>query len=204
MSFFKPVGKAAKFALVTVPLSVFGWQLNKGLFSWLRSSWTRSISPACPECDQGALISHLDVEPVFERSNDRPRRLYPWVCNHCGYALLEESSLSRVHEVTRRLRMERAYAAFTDMEQQERNAISRQHKIASRLFFATSGLMFLSTVYMLATGASSMPILNWASFSLMFWVFAMKRSYRAWQVTSGHIFERGAARYWFKHEKWLI
>ena len=32
MRFVKPLGKAAKFTAVTMPLSIFGWQLNKRLF----------------------------------------------------------------------------------------------------------------------------------------------------------------------------
>lgn len=206
MSIFKPFGKAAKFTFVTVPLSIFGWQLNKGLFFWVRSLWTRSINPACPDCDEGVLLCQRNVEAVFEQTErgDRPRQLYPWVCNHCGYGLLESLDHKRVREVTGHHRTERARSVFTELELQEREAFSRKHRIASRIFFVASLLTFANSIHMLASGLSMIPTLNWASFSLMFWVFGMKRSYRSWQVMSGHIFEHGAARYWFKHEKWLI
>ena len=45
MRFVKPLGKAAKFTAVTMPLSIFGWQLNKRLFAWVRALWAGSINP---------------------------------------------------------------------------------------------------------------------------------------------------------------
>jgi uncharacterized membrane protein len=206
VSIFKPVGKAAKFTFVTAPLSIFGWQLNKRLFMWLRSFWSRSVNPACPKCDEGVLISQSSVAPVFDQSEggERPRQLYPWVCNHCGFAMLETLAPKAVREVAGRLRMERARSVFSELELHERSQFAQKHQVASRIFFGVSALVFIGCIYMIATGASLILSLNWASFAFMFWVFGMKRSFRAWQVLSGHIFEQGAARYWLAHEKWLI
>ena len=206
MSIFKPIGKAAKFTFVTAPLSVFGWQLNKRLFIWIRTFWTRAINPACPQCDSGVLLSQRGAEPVLEPSEngDRPRRLYPWVCHHCDFGLLASLDPRAVREVVGRHRLARARSTFTALQLAEREEFARKHRLASRMFFGMAAFNFTYFVYMLGSGASLLLALNGAAFALMFWVFGMKRSYRAWQVLSGHIFEQGAARYWFKHEKWLI
>ena len=206
MSIFKPARKAAKFAFVAVPAGIFGWQLNKRLFFWLRSLWSRSVNPACPSCDGGVLYSQASVDPVLEHDahSASPRQLYPWVCNHCGWAVLESLDAKRVREVVARARAERAMAAFPLIEMAEREAISKKHRVGSRIFFGVAALTFANGVYMLASGMSVFLVLNWMSFSFMFWVLGMKRSYRAWQVTSGHLFEEGALKYWLKHEKWLI
>ena len=208
MGILKPIGKAAKFTTVTMPMSIFGWQLNKRLFFWTRSFWTQSVNPACPQCEEGVLLGQRDTEPVAvieqgERGT-RQRKLYPWVCNHCGYELMEELDQKRVRATAGRLRMERAQSVFSELELAEREAFARRHKIASRIFYVVALLMFANGVRMLATGTSLILTLNWGSFALMFFVFGMKRSYRSWQVMSGHIFESGAARHWFRYEKWLI
>lgn len=110
MSFFKPVGKAAKFAFVTVPASIFGWQMNKRIFQLTRSAWTRTVNPPCPFCDNGVMFIHQDVDPVYEQdqNDEAPRQLYPWVCTHCGYALLESSDIKRVRETVNQQREVRA------------------------------------------------------------------------------------------------
>jgi hypothetical protein len=198
----KPVSKTAKFTFVTLPLSVFGWQLNKRLFFWIRSLWTRSVSPACPECDSGILQCQRDAEPMFAQGD--ARRLYPWVCDHCGYAMLESLDVKRVRDVSGRLRAERARASFSELEIQEREKFAGRHKIASRIFFTVTALLLARSIYMLATGLPVILSLNWASFAFMFFVFGMKRSYRAWQMMTGHIFETGAVLYWLRHGKWLI
>lgn len=199
MSIFKPVNKAAKFTFVTAPQSIFGWQLNKRLFLWIKSFWTRSVNPSCPECDQGVMLLSSDTEPNDGQSN----QLHPWVCTHCGYALLE-SNVKRVREVVSDHRFERAKEAFSDMELKTREQLARKHRISARIFFLFALLTFMHAIYMVVTGVAWLPTINWAAFSLMFWVFGMKRSYRSWQVISGHIFETGAFGHWFKQEKWLI
>ena len=69
MRFVKPLGKAAKFTAVTMPLSIFGWQLNKRLFAWVRALWAGSINPTCPDCDSGILLAQTHFQtakPVIQ------------------------------------------------------------------------------------------------------------------------------------------
>jgi uncharacterized membrane protein/ribosomal protein S27AE len=201
VSNFKPIKKAARFTFVAAPKSIFGWELNKRLFLWIKSFWTRSINPACPQCDQGVMLARSNVEMLDD--GGLPNQLQPWVCNHCGYALLE-ANIKRVRLVVSDQRLERAKEEFGDMELKTREQLARNHRISSRIFFLFAIPTFAYAVYMISTGVAWMPTINWAVFSFMFWVFGMKRSYRSWQVLSGHIFETGAFGHWFKHEKWLI
>jgi hypothetical protein len=202
----KPAGKAAKFVFVTAPLSIFGWELNKRLFSMIRVMWTRTVNPACPMCEQGVLVIHRDIAPVLDQNEQgqASRELYPWACSHCNHAMLEVADARKVKEVADRIRLEQAKSMFSEIEMKERDDIARKHKWGSRLFFVVSTLVFINFIRMLANGSTLILTLNWASFAFMFWVFGMKRSYRAWQVLSGHIFERGAFWHWLRHEKWLV
>ena len=91
MRFVKPLSKAAKFTAVSMPLSIFGWQLNKRLFAWLRALWAGSINPTCPDCDSGILLAQTEASAILDqpvKATDKPQPLYPWACNHCGFTLL--------------------------------------------------------------------------------------------------------------------
>jgi hypothetical protein len=190
---------------VTVPARVVGWNYNKKIFLWLRGFWTRSVNPACPVCDRGVLLCDHTNGPVREASSpDGPLQLFPWTCCDCGFGLLEVSRASVARETAARLRQQRAQAAFTQLQMEERAKLARGHRIGSRIFYVVAALTFANFVNLLMIGAPILFSINWATFSFMFWVFGMKRAYRAWQVSNGHLFKAGAFWHWFKHGKWLI
>lgn len=208
MKFREPVGKAMKYAFVKIPQGVVGWQLNKRMFGVLRNNWTQATSPACPECDGGIMLcDDTEASAVFEQAPveaaAKPQRLYPWHCSTCQFGILAPNDASQVRKSVARIRGEHARAAFSDLEMQERNAIARRHRISSRIFLGVALLTFLNFAQMVAFSVSWIVTINWLSFSIMFAAFGLKKSYRAWQVTSGHLFEEGAFWHWFKHEKWL-
>ena len=94
--------------------------------------------------------------------------------------------------------------AFGDLSWAERQSFGRQHRISSRIFFCAATVIGAHGIYLLASAAPLIIALNWLSVAFAFWVLGMKKSYRSWQVTTGHIFEEGAAKHWFNHEKWLV
>lgn len=187
-----------------MPLSMFGWQLNKGLFAWNRSLWTRTVNPTCPDCNAGVLVAQRAPAILDQTDGDDARPLQPWVCNHCGFGMLAPEGHNGIREVANRHRLARARVAFGDLSMAEREAFGRQHRIASRIFFTAAAVIGAHGIYLLASAAPLIIAINWLSFAFMFWVFGMKKSYRSWQVTTGHIFQEGAARHWFGHEKWLV
>lgn len=205
MRFMNRAAKAAKYVTVTMPLSMFGWQLNKGLFAWNRSLWTQAVNPTCPDCNAGVLVTQRDAPVILDQTDGGDGRpLQPWVCNHCGFGMLAPEGHNGIREVANRHRLARARVAFGDLSMAEREAFGRQHRIASRIFFTAAAVIGAHGIYLLASAAPLIIALNWLSFAFMFWVFGMKKSYRSWQVTTGHIFQEGAARHWFGHEKWLV
>lgn len=202
------MGKAIKVAFVKIPQGLIGWQLNKQMYGHVRNNWTRATSPACPECEGGVMLCDDSDEPtVIAQVDGAPRKkqefLYPWKCTDCGFSILATKNSGAIRKIVTRIRGEHAQAAFTELEMQDRQAIARRHRISSRIFFVVALLTFLNFAQMVAFGVSWIVTINWFSFSLMFAVFGMKKSYRAWQITSGHLFEAGAFWHWFKHEKWL-
>ena len=156
---------------------------------------------------RGNLLAQTEASAILDqpmKATDKPQPLYPWACNHCGFTLLAGLDHKHVGEVARRHRFGRARAAFGDLAMQERAGFAGKHRVASRIFFCTSAAMLVGGIYMLASGTSLMIALPWLSFSGMYWIFGMTRSYRAWQVATGHLFVEGAARHWFSHERWLV
>lgn len=184
-----------------MPASIFGWQLNKRLFGWLRFYWTRSLSPSCPECDRGVLTSVNDSEAVHDQASGQT--LVHWGCADCGFAMLAPLDTGKVRDASARRRSERARAAFGELELRERTLLAQRMRAGSRAFFAASCVVLAGGFYHLASGSAVLVVANWLSVGTMFWVLGMKRSYRAWQVLTGTVFVEGAFWHWLKHEKWL-
>lgn len=200
----KAVGKTARFTFISMPASIFGWNLNKLLFARLRSYWKHTTSPVCPQCDHGFLSCDTSDSPIIDQAdNGQQRDLYPWQCSHCDFVILGEPNAALIRETCSRIRADYAKTEIDEIEAQEREAISTRHKISSRLFYGFAFLIFLGFLYMTITGASIIVCINWLSFSFMFSVWGLKRSYRAWQILTGHVFEEGAFWYWLKNERWL-
>ena len=203
MGIFNGMKKVVKFTTVTAPLNIIGWNHNKRMFNTIRTYFTRSVNPPCPMCDSGVMVcvKTLGTVPSATKASEP---LHSWGCTGCDFGLLEIDNKKRVREVVTRMRWTRAKQAFTQVEQDERLRIARTHRIASRIFFVMAAVIFANCIRFIVTGEPVMMTLNWASVTLMFWVSGMKRSYRAWQVAEGHLFEEGAFWYWFKNASWLI
>lgn len=204
MGIWKAGKKAAKFTFVSMPLSILGINQLKMGNRQIADLWKSLSNPVCPECDKGVLVMQGDEGQVIDQQQDgTTRHLHPWVCNSCGFAFLEENDVAKVRESAARYRNERVKADLTDMEYAEREKIARGHRLHSRAFFVASTLAAIGFIYMLASGAALLLALNWLSIAFALWVFGMKKSYRSWQVKTGHLFVDGAFWFWFKHEKWL-
>jgi len=197
--------KAAKFTFVSMPMSILGINQLKMGNRQIADLWKSLSNPVCPECDKGVLVMQGGDGKVIDQQQDGTNNhLHPWVCNSCGFAFLEESDISKVRENAVRYRTERVKIELTDMEHAEREQIAHGHRLHSRAFFSTSTLAVIGFVYMIASGASLILALNWLSIAFALWVFGMKKSYRSWQIKTGHLFVDGAFWFWFKHGKWLV
>ena len=193
--------KTAKF-FVSMPLSILGVGQIKAGNKNISDMWKSLANPVCPECGKGVLVMQNEQQNHAGQHFEKP--LYPWVCNRCPFSFLGEAKASKVSESTTRYRNERVKAVFLDMDHTELERIARGHCLHSRVFFLASVLTMIGFFYMLVWGSGAMLAANWFSIAFALWVFGMKRSYRSWQVRTGHLFFEGAFWFWFKHEKWLI
>mgnify|MGYP001056113911 CR=1 FL=1 len=205
MGLWSGTKRAAKFTFVSMPLSILGVNQLRAGNATITSLWKSVVSPACPECDQGVMLRQgSSADAVTEVEPDGGVvTLYPWRCTKCSFGFLEVDDLKVVREGCIRHRNERVAAEMTTIEAEERAAIARGHRMQSRAFFGAAAVALIGFLYMLASGASFLLAVNWLSFAFLFWVFALKKSYRAWQVTTGTLFVEGAFWHWLKHEKWI-
>jgi hypothetical protein len=185
MRFVKPLGKSAKFTAVTMPLSIFGWQLNKRLFAWVRALWAGSINPTCPDCDSGILLAQTDAPAILDqpvKATDKPRPSIHGPATTAASRCWRGSTTStsaRWHVVTASAALVLRSATWRCKSAKPSRQAS--HGVAHLL--GTSAAMLVGGIYMLASGTPLMIALPWLSFSGMFWVFGMTRSYR---VLAGH------------------
>ena len=205
MGIWKTGKKAAKFTLVSMPLSIFGVNQLKMGNQQISDLWKSLSYPVCPQCDEGILLlQDEETQTIDQKGNGQQQCLFPWHCNKCGFAFLDEKNVSKVRDSAARYRNERVKSELTHMEYEERESFARAHKFHSRAFFIASTLAMIGFTYMLATGAQLLLSLNWLCIGFALWVFGMKKSYRSWQVKTGHLFVKGSFWSWFKHEKWLV
>lgn len=202
MGFWSAGKKAAKFTFVSMPLSILGVNTLKMGNRQIADLWKSLSSPVCPDCDKGVLVMHDDGN-IIDQHDGASRHLYPWKCNNCGFAFLEEPDASKVRDAASRYRNERVQATISTMERDKREQIARSHRLHSRTFFSASIFAAAGFIYMLASGAAIVLALNWFSIAVALWVFGMKKSYRSWQVQTGNLFVDGAFWFWLKHERWI-
>lgn len=181
--------RAAKAAFVTTPLAIAGWHMNRYLFLWCLRLWHRATYPACPSCDQG----------VLERAPDAG----VWRCGVCAFEAHGTLDLLGVREFARHHRQTRAQALLSTAEREHLKGIVGHHVRASRALFVVATALAAGGAGLAASGSTWLVVGQWLAFAVMFSVFALKRSYRAWQVTHGRLFDEGAAWHWLRHEKWL-
>ncbi|MDB6011333.1 MAG: hypothetical protein JWL65_3583 [Gammaproteobacteria bacterium] len=202
MSKLKPVARAARLVFVTIPAGLVGWQLNQQLFAWVRSLWGRAVQPACPHCDGGVMIRARGNNMTSVSPNAVGPSLSGWVCTSCRFAVLASNPRALSNDVAH-YRRERALSVFRTLSGATRSHLVRRHRRGARILFAVAVLTFAWFVHMVVAGVPMRVALTWGAFSLMFAVLGLKRSYRAWQVASGRLFEAGAFAHWFRHERWL-
>lgn len=208
MGLFSAGKKVAKFTFISMPLSILGFnQLRMGN-QQIKALWRSNFNPSCPECNSGILVKSEEGETVVDQPKgvDQSRILHPWTCSNesCRFAFLEEDDLKKVKDAARRYRNESVKASLTDMQYEEIERISKSHRMHSRAFFVACFIAAAGAFYMAATGSGILLALNWLSISFALWVFAMKKSYRSWQVKTGQLFVEGAFWFWFQTEKWIV
>lgn len=205
MSFNQPqtkLGKAAKFGLVTMPLSIFGWELNKQLFFAIKKNWARAVHPVCPSCETSTLQKLNPITETISHEHDG-KPLVPWRCPNCGYGVLAANN-KELHSAVQAHHASQISQKVAAIAPEERQKFVRGHQMACRIFYAVSVLTFLWAMVLIASGVKWLIAINWLACAVMFFIFGLKRAYRSWQAQHGQLFQKGAFVRWLSHEKWLI
>ncbi|MBE0315565.1 hypothetical protein [Xanthomonas citri] len=92
---------------------------------------------------------------------------------------------------------------FAQLRANERQRLIAGHVRVSRFWFGCAAVLIVGGLYMVASQTPLMAALNWLAFALLAGVFGLKRSYRAWQVETGTLFQQGAFRRFVSHERWF-
>lgn len=207
MGLFNNGKKAAKFAFITMPGAALGWNRLTMGNRYIADLWRSLWNPACPKCDKGVLSIHATEENLTigkAHTDGAPLKLYPWTCSNCDFAVLEEADITKARDATARFRAERVKVFLAEAPSEERDTYERSHRLHSRAYFGATTLGAAGLLYMVASGAGFLVIVNWLCATIAMWTLGMKKSYRAWQVHTGTVFVDGAFWLWLKHEKWMI
>jgi hypothetical protein len=206
MKVIRGAGKAAKFVFWSMPLSVFGIHHLMQGHRQMTAMWKTLANPICPSCDGGVLLKQDnpdDEDSTLEQTVQGHNQLCTWSCHQCGYTLLAPTQIDQAKSIAANMQQKRLAAELGEVGVEEREKLANKHCISSRIFYTCSIIVFVGFLYFIMSGKSIMLSVNWLAIAVMLWIFAMKRSYRAWQVISGRIFEKGTFLYWVKNEKWM-
>lgn len=186
----KILKSAFKFIFSSVPKGLIGTnQLSQGN-SVIKTLLINIKNPVCPNCNKGVLLENKkEIDTTY-------------TCNKCSYSVVSEKE--EIHHTISKVNREKYKNLPLHDNEGEIKKILMNHIYTSRVFFFLSLMSFLYSCYLIVIHASWMDVLNALSISLIFVVYGMKRSYRAWQVLSGNLFIPGSFLRWLQNEKWLI
>lgn len=92
---------------------------------------------------------------------------------------------------------------FDQLRADQRQNLIAGHVRVSRFWFGCAIACLVGALYMIANQAPFIVAVNWLAFAILAGVFGLKRSYRAWQVETGTLFQQGAFRHFVNHERWF-
>jgi len=200
MGFWNGTKRVARFVGVSMPASMFGInQLRMGN-EHVADLYRSLTNPVCPECNQGTLA--LQRTPGDDTG--MADQEFPWICTRCKQVYIASADVREVRKLVAVERNTQAARRMTVLQLEERASIRRNHVMRSRWLFGCCFCLAAGFLYMLASGATILLSLNWLALALSMFVYAMKASYRAWQVTTATIFVRGSFRHWLSHERWFV
>lgn len=192
------VGKAAKYAAVDMPASIFGIRTLRSGNAHIRDLVRSLTNPVCPSCDKGTLACSAEPTVMADGAS-----LYHWLCPQCGDGIYGSRDPSLMRAVTQGLRNERVAKLLPTMEAEQLRLISKNHLKSARFMLVLTGLCVLSFLWLIAANGSLMYAFNWMALSIFTFTMALKRAFRSWQVSTQQLFVKGAFVFWLKNEKWF-
>ena len=194
----KKIKSAGRFIFISMPLKLFGWNQLTSNHSLIKSLLSDLRSPICPICETGTLTIYQDekiINPSISNSNI-------YACTKCSYSLncsKEELKTLIINERSKK------YEKFSnDIHNKEHlSKIVKTHIITSRLFYFISFCILFFAFYLIVTGKPWLIAINYLSITLTVFLYAMKRSYRAWQILTGNLFIKNSFVKWLMNGRWI-
>lgn len=199
MSFLGKARNTARFVFVKIPAGVLGINTLRSNNETIRQLYETLSNPTCPECSGGVLTLRDADAPAVES----PSLKYTWACNRCDFMILGTKDKRSIIPALTAMRQARSLSLFDGLEESSRKSMVRSHTIQSRIFLGAATVFFLGFCWMLLQGNPILLSINWMVMAFCMFVFALKKSYRAWQVENGVLYVQGAFKSWFNNEKWF-
>lgn len=193
-------GKSARFLAVTMPLHILGWKSLAQGNKYFLHAVSALNAPGCPVCIKGG----IQCDPDHVKQDDGAS-LVGWKCSNikCDFAIFAPNDVQAVRKILDDLRARRGKKTWEDLGGDERLGLIANHKKISRLFWGLTFAAVAYFVYMMATGAQILTLVNLFVVCFILWINAIKRSYRSWQIESGVLFQEGAFKRFIMQEKWI-
>ena len=198
MSFFGKSKGALKYVFVKIPAGILGVNTLRSNHQTIKALYETISNPACPKCSGGVLTVQGNA-----KGGDNPNLKHTWACNRCDFMILGSADKRSIIPTLTAIRQEQSLGLFDGLEPDERQKFVKAHTLHSRIFFAASLAFFLGFCWMLLRGDGLLLSINWIALALCMFIFALKKSYRAWQVENGVLYVQGAFKSWFNNEKWF-
>lgn len=197
MTILKNTKKAVKFAFVSMPLSIFGWRNISSNHQHLKDLVSTFKNPHCPVCDKGVMFVHNDAHAD-------ENALYPWTCSQgCGFGVFTQRDLGSINKVLLPLITKKGRAKLNGMSEEEQAELIKAHTRQSHMFWIFAALCILIALYSFATGTLTVTCVSILSMTVPFSIYAIKWSYRAWQVRTGTMYVEGLFKRYVKSGLWI-
>ncbi|ATS89990.1 hypothetical protein NY98_12340 [Xanthomonas citri pv. fuscans] len=132
-----------------------------------------------------------------------PKRLIGWDQIKANNRLIADLWRSVRTPVDTSAQATRVREQFAQLRADECRQLLAGHVRVSRFWWGCAAACLVGALYMIANQAPLMVAVNWLAFAVLAGVFGLKRSYRAWQVETGTLFQQGAFRHFVNHERWF-
>lgn len=197
----KKIKSAGRFFFISMPLKIFGWNQLKSGNSIIKSLWSDFHDPVCSRCETGT-ISSVEKKTVNNPLENKQKHIHTFACSKCGFSIdCTKEELSE-HIITDRNNKYKVYSS--DLKNQEQlSKTVRNHIVTSRFVYIISLCFLFYSCYLIGSGKPWLMVINYLSITITTCLYAMKRSYRAWQILTNHLFIPNSFIKWLMNGRWV-
>lgn len=197
----KKIKSAGRFFFVSMPLKIFGWNQLKAGNSIIKSLWSDFHDPICSRCETGT-ISYVSRKGADESLDNNERNIHIYSCSKCGYTINCTKDELKQHIISDRNEKYKSYSSDSRNQKQLSKTV-RNHIFTSRCVYVISLCFLFYSCYLIGSGKPWLMVINYLSITATTCIYAMKRSYRAWQILTNHLFIPNSFIKWLMNGRWV-